>query len=625
MDRLAVAGVLAPVALVALAPVALVALASPAAAAPSRCADPVPVYRGGAVDGIVCADAAVAAGLTVVDLSARWAPAALAAEAGGEEAPAYRTTYLALAAERFADAGDDAAIGRDDRYLEVYGVIPTFDVVGARRADDERHRCHAAIDDDAVAAMTGTASEQATATARARRDRTHRLRRTLEREQARRGLADLDALAATGDRLRRRVATLVADEAYLAAIEATQAHLACDRLLATRHVDGAFTWRTGAALAAFQRRHVLSPDGKLGDETRVALTEDSRELDYRTALRALRERVVAATGLVEDGSAGAGHATVLGRHLEPARWGRAPGHSPLPEAAPDLISAATEAAATALGWSDAAATRASLAGALPPKVAVALPALPAYHRDHMELAVEIDRGDVWYDTRPRSRPVERRPALVLYATGGARRIALVRWPTTIGGWNADQLGSGEVVARWKESPPGPVVWRDLYVAPTWLPPDSTPDRELVRRGDGGHVLARESIGPSYRSAYGLVMLVHHTVVERKQTVRHHDHGIRTHGSSRIGSLFDGRSHGCHRLMPLYALRLAGFLLAHRDHVRHGEAETLYRRTVHHQGTHRVVVTTRGHHIELTPPLPVEVLPGTLRTARKMPPTRVVRD
>ncbi|MBE7449966.1 MAG: hypothetical protein HS111_14020 [Kofleriaceae bacterium] len=166
----------------------------------------------------------------------------------------------------------------------------------------------------------------------------------------------------------------------------------------------------------------------------------------------------------------------------------------------------------------------------------------------MVLEVEIDRGDVWRDDeRPRTRPVDRRPALTLFAVHPGGRVALVRWLTTIGGWNDEKLGSGEVVQRWKESPAGPVVWRDLYLAPTWLPPDTTPDRELVRYRDGRHELARESMGPSYRSAYGLVMLIHHQVVAGKGGLRFVDDGVRAHGSSRVGSLADGRSHGCHRL------------------------------------------------------------------------------
>ncbi|MCL4227559.1 MAG: peptidoglycan-binding protein [Myxococcales bacterium] len=611
---------------VALAAAGVAAVAgAPARAdvAPPACAAWVPLYRDGAPAGARCADVATDHGRhTVLDLSPTWTPAALAAPPG-EAAPAYRDTYLALAAGRLTDAPGEG-LAAADRFLEIYGVVPTLEVIGARLADTARHRCHAAVDGGALATLATIPREETTAEATARKRATLALDRDLASQVKRRALADLDALAATSAHHRRQVARLRDGLAYLAAVGAAQAHLACEGLLAARHVDGRFTWRTAEALAAYQRQHALVPSERLDADTRATLAVAADELDFRTALRALRERVVAATGLIEDGSAGAGPAPVLGRALDPAHLGQARGHAPLPEAAPDLIGRATAAAALALGWSGPDATRRFLAGAIPPRVAVELPPRPAYHARHMVLEVEIDRGDVWYDERPRTRPVDRRPALTLFAVHPGGRVALVRWPTTIGGWNDEKLGSGEVVQRWKESPAGPVVWRDLYLAPTWLPPDTTPDRELVRYRDGRHELARESMGPSYRSAYGLVMLIHHQVVAGKGGLRFVDDGVRAHGSSRVGSLADGRSHGCHRLLPGAALRLAGFLLAHRAHVRHGEAATWYRRVVSYRGHFPVRITTRGHHVELTPPVPVEVLPGTIRSKRTTPPTRAVR-
>jgi hypothetical protein len=47
-----------------------------------------------------------------------------------------------------------------------------------------------------------------------------------------------------------------------------------------------------------------------------------------------------------------------------------------------------------------------------------------------------------------------------------------------------------------------------------------------------------------------------------------------------------RSHGCHRLLPAQALRLAGFVLQHRSHVRHGPEPTSCARVVRHRGRFR---------------------------------------
>jgi hypothetical protein len=369
-------------------------------------------------------------------------------------------------------------------------------------------------------------------------------------------------------------------------LRTAQAHLACDGLFLAPAVDGKDTPATQGALATFQRAVMLVPTGTLDDATRAALALPSRERDFRTVLRVLRERVVAATGLIEDGSARGASGLVLGRDLGPD-W-PVDGYPPLADAAPDRISPATEAAARALGWSDPQATRRALDRGIPRAVAVALPPAPTYEGP---LAVEIDRGDVARDAFP-----ARRPALVLHAGS----VALVRWPTTIGGWQDVQVVD-DIERRWKESPAGPTEWRDLYVGPTWLPPDSTPDRELVRITDKGNLLAHEVFGPSYRGAFGIVAFVHAG-----------SDGIRTHATGNLLSLARGVSHGCHRLLGVHALRLAEFVLAHHRSIRHGDEPVHYRRVVRYEAERfPVAVDSLGYRIELVPPIPVNVLPGRI--------------
>src|SRR5205823_209635 len=150
-------------------------------------------------------------------------------------------------------------------------------------------------------------------------------------------------------------------------------------------------------------------------------------LDFLALLRALRERVADATGLIEDGSAAAGPGLVLGRTLDSTPLRSSAFGEALPGAAPDLLSAATEAAARALGWTGPDELAASSAPR-PARVALRLPPEPAYHGARMELRAVIDRGDVWYDYPfgPRgaraAQPVERRPVLVLYARAGGRDV-----------------------------------------------------------------------------------------------------------------------------------------------------------------------------------------------------------
>src|SRR5690606_37647570 len=114
------------------------------------------------------------------------------------------------------------------------------------------------------------------------------------------------------------------------------------------------------------------------------------------------------------------------------------------------------------------------------------------------------------------------------------------------------------------------VWHDVIASPAWLPPPNTPPAELVRREEREWVPNHDLFGPSYRSAYGLVMLMHHEMVERRDAEPlFRDEGIRTHGSVSYRSILRGTSHGCHRLFNHMAVRLASFVITHRNHVRRG--------------------------------------------------------
>jgi hypothetical protein len=350
------------------------------------------------------------------------------------------------------------------------------------------------------------------------------------------------------------------------------------------------------------------------------LAADPRQLELLALLRALRARIVDATGVIEDGSARGERGQVLGLRLDGEAFYQA-AYDALEEGAPDYVSAATEAAARALGWVDVDAAsafwrRRGTNAAQSLRVALRLPPAPEYHGPQMELRAEIDRGDVWYE-RPQQRGrVQRRPTLTLWtrAADGAD-VAIVRWPTTIGGWKKEKAGSwGRVVLRYKNSDVGPRVWRDLIAFPAWLPPPQTPPRTIVRRGDDHQWLPdTDLVGPGYASAYGLVMLVHHEVLERKGETTWSDHGIRTHGSVSYDSIQRGESHGCHRLFNQSAVQLASFLLQHHPFARHGIDARSFTHTFLWEG-HRMElpIPHRGYRFELTPPISIEVLEGTIR-------------
>jgi hypothetical protein len=575
----------------------------------------------GAEKGSICTSAAAAKGLVVVDLTDTWTPTLFAPTADGQ-VPSFHDRYLALANERDENS---RPLEGEDALDELYGVVPALAIVHTRLADDSRHACHAAIDPKPILVLDHPFSQddkQAVVVADASRTF---LATQLDKERVRRKLADATPLATDPAWAVRYAKWKKLDDQHTALVVAEQ-ELRCEGWLIDKDTDGSFTWRTGNAVELFQRRNFLMPTEKLDQETREAMQLGSRELDFRLALRILRERVVDATGLVEDGTANAGPQPILGRMLDPEAMRAARGHEqPLPESAGDLISAATEKAARELGWTDPERVKAFLdrhAGGT--RVALALPPAPAYHAAHMELSVEIDRGDVFYDDQPPlfRHIVAHRPSLVLYVDDRGTKRPLVRWPTTIGGWADQRLADGSLVQRWKESEVGPRVWRDLFAGPTWLPPRTTPDRDLVKNLWNGHWgLKTEVFGPGPHAAYGMMLLEHLQVIKLKDnTERLDDNGIGTHGSASVTSIVNGTSHGCHRLYNQLAVRLGDFLLRHRTHLVKGEQTVDFRRNVFHNDEFfKAKIDTRGFLYELTPPVPVDVTKGNIVSKRKVPP------
>jgi hypothetical protein len=541
---------------------------------------------------------------TVVDLADEWTPQILSETADLPQS--YRRTFVALANQR-VDAGSEWDTARRDQYFELFGIFPSVSVVKGWLLDGERHACHSSIHDSALRSLGRT-------------------------------LAPWTVPAAS------------AKAAAAAAVTAVQQHLSCEGFLGPRSREGTFDAGTQEGLRLYQRRHMLPSAGILDEETRATFLTDSRELDFRTLLRILRERVVDATGLIEDGSALNAWRPILGRYIESSEYRRTLRSAPLPGGAPDLVDPATEAAAIALGWTSPEAAARTLSEAPVERIAVQLPLLPAYYRTPLRLRAEIDRGDVWTSYplddqgRPRPSPVKNRPTFTLYVQTDGGEIPLIRWPTTIGGWK-EEKEDGEETLRYKESPVGRRYWRDLVAAPAWFPPPTTPDRELVRRRpDGRWAADSDAVGPGYRSAYGLVALFHHRLIGQKESgaavtlsgtpesgeateasdddaARYVDIAIRTHGSGNYRSILRGSSHGCHRLFNHLAIRLGSFILAHTDYKRHGLIRERYGRVIVWKGQAiKLRAESRGYRYELTPPIAVDVLPGRTVRSKALPVT-----
>jgi hypothetical protein len=427
-----------------------------------------------------------------------------------------------------------------------------------------------------------------------------------------------------------RLTRLLRGQVRLRAVRAAQARLACEGLLTprSRHVEGMFDLPTHEALAQWERKNDIFGWGFLGEQTLTWLQRPPLALHFETFKRVLTERVADAAGIIEDGTA-----DTRGR---PARY---PGPDGALVPVPDTIDQHLQALLKALQIDSSQDMALFLrtfgpAGLRGLHVAFLPPPLPPYYAPHMDLQVEIDRGDIWYDFpfSARGQPVEQKreryPTLTLFTTWQGRRVPLARWRTTIGSWRSELHPGGEIYFRYKNSDVGPRIWKQIVAAPVWVPPDSTPARDLLTRKifdirEGPvDVVNTDVMGPGFQSAYGLVMAIHHKVVGRGGLF---DNQIRTHGSVDYTSIARRFSHGCHRLVNVRAVRLFGFLLRHRTHLRQGDNRLHIKKLFSVEDRrYGYELTTRGYYYELRPPLPVNVLEGRILGTLKKPILTYVR-
>jgi hypothetical protein len=351
---------------------------------------------------------------------------------------------------------------------------------------------------------------------------------------------------------------------------------------------------------------MIYESARLRGRTAEALSRDLLDNNHRALLRVLRERVVAAAGIIEDGS---GSRADLGAALN---------------LADDFTAAAARALNVETPDQAAAFFRRRPAGSFGRLLtAMKLPALPPHHGATAQLKLIIDRGDVFYDLpfdqagKPLPQPRKRYPSLTLVAEHGGKSLDLVRWRTTIGGWRLEQASDGHDYYRYKGSDVGGRVLRQIVAAPVWIAPPATPGRSLVKwkpvQGRTRRVVDYAELGPGYLSAYGLV--AGYLVIPGKNGRPDRDNGIRAHGSAEYLSMYaaDGYSHGCHRLPNHLAIRLFSYLLRHRPMRVQGELGGIpERQFLQGEQVFEIRIPTRGYAFQLDPPLAVEVKAGTIR-------------
>ena len=530
------------------------------------------VYRAGEPIELSARSEAEAQGLFVLDVGSDWVPALF--RSTPELPHRYEQVFIELANGRFGETPEGWRAAQE-RYLEPHGIPPSLTLLERRFTALADRACSGELDLQPLREFAGATWDEG---------------------------AQAPAVP----------------EAVVAAL---QARLVCEQHLRVPP-SGVLDKDTRSALEELERRNRIYGRGSLQGETLEALRTEPLELERRTLLRVLTERVVLDLGLIEDGSA---------LDAVPAN-----GPRQRVQSAPDVVHAVEQHLLEAFGLQTVAGAQQfyrRLEGVLElPHSGIAIDPmeLPSYYGKDMELWVEIDRGDLYYEFpfdeagKPLDLRIERGPTMTLFTQEGGRVRPLVLYPTTIGGWRV-RRSNGKVYWQYKESTPGTRAWKRIVTAPVWLPPPSTPSETLVatfrRTSDGSefHALNQNLIGPSFASAYGLVAAYHQRVTRDRdgELELGKDDGMRTHGSSDYTSIWRTVSSGCHRLHNHLAMRLLSFVLAHREHRRIGHMPTSYRLRVSTKGFEDLIDVERtGYEFRLERPLEVQVLPGRVRGAQK---------
>ncbi|MBC8134198.1 MAG: L,D-transpeptidase [Deltaproteobacteria bacterium] len=574
------------------------------------------------------AQAAVAAGYTLVDLGDDWTPYIFAEqhdEAGQPLHNRYRRVFIGLANDALDSDGQPLEPGGKN-YLELYGIFPSFSVLRTRFLEDQSKSCLDPAGQPALEAVETVAYVSPEDTRKVEK-RLGRIQKEVEEARRKARVATLADLVAKRPDMEPKVKLLERRAAEKLAMAEVEKRLSCEGLLGHKngrnHKTGVYDDAMRLAVRHFQQKNMIYEANYLRRKTMDALARPTLDNDHDAVLRALRERVVDAAGVIEDG-------TTNGRNGPPQYVTESGQREPVRNLAEEY----TTSAAAQLGFDTAAGalaffSRHPAADFSHLRVAVKLAPRPEYYAPHMDLSIVVDRGDVWYDVpfdendRWQPQPRKRFPSLTLMLRYRNQNIPLSRWRTTVGGWRAEQASNGYEYYRYKGSDVGPRVVRHVTSGPVWIAPASTPIRSLVKgkiiNKHWQQVVNYDELGPGYLSAYGVV--AGYFVVPGKDGRADFDNGIRAHGSSDYLSIYsqNGFSHGCHRLPNHLAIRMYDFLLRHRTIRVDGDAPMSFsRQFLFKDHVYEMRIPSRGFIFTLEPPLPVNVLEGEIKGNIKKP-------
>ena len=588
----------------------------------------------GGVEKFIRAREAEARGYHIVDLRDSWVPNIFRTRVNpeGEQLEhSYREIFVKLANDKGDNDGQPIEEG-EFNYLEVFGIPPSMGVLWKRIYREANEPCYRDIDYEKIAAAKsirfGNRSYQ-----KRKRKEAKKSERVIERAMTKHIVDSYEDLIRVAPRYKSEIEKLRKHQLQADAIENIEKRLTCDLHNHPRyhHKAGRLDQGLRLGIRRFQRKHKLYEYANLKSDTITALATPAEVSNFNSFERALAERIIAATGILEDG-------TVNRRRKKPYTYLGKDGQR---HEVRNLVKEFTETALKQLNLDEPAKVKAFFLKHKPEdfqwmRVGVRFPELPEYYSKHMELSVVVDRGDIWYDPpfNAKGKRIKQRrkrlPKFKLYTKYNDQLIQLIHWPTTIGGWRTEIAANGHVYYKYKNSDVGKRVIRNIISGPVWVPPKSTPLKSLAKRryvnGKARNIVNYEEMGPGYLSAYGLV--AGYFVIPGRNGRRDHDKGIRAHGSSDFMSILSPErfSHGCHRLKNDHAVRLYGFMLSHRNHVVHGDQKIRHERDfLHREEVFQVRVLTRGYRYELQPPIKVEVLEGNIKGKLKKPIEDYVED
>ena len=242
---------------------------------------------------------------TPIDLSDDWTPFIFDDMQGADGQPLsnrYRSVYIGLANDHGDPDGQPLAPG-EHNYLELYGIPPSLSVLRARFVDDKQRNC-SAVDLSKLAAVKsipprGDKAEMAVAKLAAQL-------RALEKERKKARLETLAELAEAQPKLAKAIAEVQKYAAERAAFPEVEKRLICEGMLGekSKHKRGEWDDPMRDAIIRFQHKHMLYDAAALRPETMSALGRSLLVNDYAALVRVLTEQIVAATGVLEDGSIG---------------------------------------------------------------------------------------------------------------------------------------------------------------------------------------------------------------------------------------------------------------------------------------------------------------------------------